>query len=103
MTTQLTFSEQAPYNRGSDTSRSAAESIQPQLNKMELAVYQHIAKQGRNGATCDEIEVALGFRHQTASARVNGLSKKARVRDSGARRKTRGGRSAAVWVLSCHT
>lgn len=103
MTTQLEFSEAAPYNKGSDTSRSAAESIQPELTRMELAVYQHIAKQGRNGATCDEIEVALGFRHQTASARCNGLAKKARIADSKARRKTRAGRPAVVWVLSCHT
>lgn len=103
MTTQLTFSADAPYNKGSDTSRSAAESIQPVLSKMELQVYQHIAKQGRNGATCDEIEVALNFRHQTASARVNGLAKKARVADSKARRRTRSNRPAVVWVLACYT
>jgi len=51
-----------------------------------------------HGATDDEIEVALGMRHQTASARRRDLVLSGLAKDSGKRRKTRSGRSATVWV-----
>ena len=51
----------------------------------------------RGGATCDEVECALGLRHQTASARICELSEEGRVADSGERRLTRSGRKAVVW------
>lgn len=99
MTTQLTFSEDAPYNKGSDTSRAAADVINPHLSRLEQIVFSFIAGQGRNGATCDEIELATNMSHQTTSARVRGLAKKARIMDSTARRWTRARRPAVVWVL----
>lgn len=52
-----------------------------------------------NGATCDEIEVALSLSHQTASARVRDLFKAGNIRDSGIRRNTRTGRKATVWEV----
>ena len=52
-----------------------------------------------NGATCDEIEIALGMSHQTASARMRDLSRAKLILDSGAKRKTRTGRNAIVRVL----
>jgi N6-adenosine-specific RNA methylase IME4 len=54
----------------------------------------------RGGATCDEVEVALDLRHQTASARVNELLNDGLISDSGLRRHTRSGRAATVWVLA---
>lgn len=99
MTTQLTFSEQAPYAKGSATSRSAAESIEPQLSRLEQIVFSYIAGQGRNGATCDEVELGCKLSHQTSSARIRGLAKKSRIMDSTARRWTRARRPAVVWVL----
>ncbi len=51
-----------------------------------------------DGATCDEVEVSLGGRHQTISSAVNRIMKSGLVKDSGIRRKTRSGRKAIVWV-----
>lgn len=52
----------------------------------------------RGGATCDEIEVALGLRHQTASARIRELVEAGKLVDSDERRPTRSGRDAVVWT-----
>lgn len=88
-----------PYVVGSDTSKAAAESIVPQLPRLELLVYTFILNSGTDGATTDEIEYGTQLAHQTASARVRGLVLKGRIRDSGMRRNTRSGRKAAVWVV----
>ena len=57
------------------------------------------------GATCDEVEVALDMPHQTASARINELKeddletgRPQMLYDSGKRRKTRHGQLATVWI-----
>lgn len=89
---------EAPYAAESDTSRDAAESMRDHVARLEGRVLAAIEKAG--GATCDEVEVATGLAHQTASARVNGLMRKGRIYDSGERRKTRSGRNAAVWRVS---
>lgn len=89
-----------PYVRGSDTSAAAAEDIAPHLGRLEAVVLEVIRTEGKHGATDDEIEIAAGLRHQTASARRRGLVIKGMVVDSGERRPTRSGRSAAVWVLA---
>jgi hypothetical protein len=57
-----------------------------------------ITDQKTHGATDDEIEHALGLRHQSASARRNGLMKLGLVVDSGLKRRTHSGRQAVVWV-----
>ncbi len=62
--------QRARYARGSSTSRRAAESIQTTLNEKQARVYAHIVGCGTRGATTDEVEVALGMSHQTASARI---------------------------------
>jgi len=64
--------------------------------KFEIETY--IERQGMSGATCDEIEAALNIRHQTASARVSELKEEARIHQAPFRRKTRSGRSAAVYL-----
>lgn len=65
-------------------------------------VLDHIAALGPFGATCDEIEAAMGLKHQTASARVNELMAKGAIvtRGRDGRRKTRSGRLAEVWIDS---
>jgi len=68
-------------------------------NRYREAIFDFIV--GHGGATCDEVEVALGLRHQTASSLINHLFKNGRIREAfgeGATRKTRSGRSAIVWV-----
>lgn len=78
-----------------DTSIAAAQSIAEGAEQLRARVLIEI--RSCNGATCDEVEVALELRHQTASARINELAEAGRVYDSGQRRKTRSGRQAIVW------
>jgi len=85
------------FNRGSDTSEEAAESIAKDTQRLRRLVYEEIRESG--GLSCDEIEERLGMKHQTCSARVHDLHALGRIRDSGMRRKTRSGRNAIVWVL----
>lgn len=79
-----------------ETSIIAARSVAESADQMRSRVLVAIREAG--GATCDEVEVSLGFRHQTASARIRELQLEGKVYDSGTRRKTRSGRPAVVWV-----
>ncbi len=88
----------APYISTSDTSRAAARSIEPSLQKLERLVILAITAAG--GATSDEIEQATGLSHQCASARCSILKQRGVIRDSGLRRRTRSGRNAAVYEVS---
>jgi predicted transcriptional regulator len=86
-----------PHN-GTDTSRDAAESMRPHVSAIEADVLRHIQLAYDDGMTCDEVEFALELSHQTASARLKGLADKGLIKDSGARRPTRSGRAARVYV-----
>lgn len=66
-------------------------------NELRSKVMDHIASCGKAGATCDEIELALGITHQSASARCTELKANGDVHSLTTRR-TRSGRSAAVLV-----
>jgi predicted transcriptional regulator len=90
----------AKYVRGSDTSEAAAMSLQSILPSMSAQVLETLEEAGSHGATCDEVEVELGMRHQTASARIKGLVDNGLAVDSGMRRRTRSGRKATVWLAS---
>ncbi len=79
-----------------ETSIIAARSVTESADQMRSRVLVAIREAG--GATCDEVEVSLEMKHQTASARIRELQLEGRVRDSGTRRKTRSGRPAVVWV-----
>jgi len=81
-----------------DTSRAAAESMKPHAGRVRDAVLDHVRRSCPRGLTCDEIEVALGLAHQTASARVRELAQAKEITDSGRRRPTRTGRKAVVYV-----
>ena len=88
----------APRVRKSDTSCAAADSITPRLGAMHFSVLNIIRKAGGLGLTCDEVEELLGYRHQTASARIRELYLGGYIRDSFLRRMTRSNRTAVVWV-----
>jgi hypothetical protein len=85
-----------PYVRGSDTSKAAADSMQRASETIRADVLAYIRE---GAATCDEVEEGLSLTHQTASARIRELVLLGSVRDSGARRKTRSGRQARVYVV----
>ena len=86
------------FVRGSETSRSAAESIQPAAQSLRSQVLACVVDAGDAGRTCDEIEALLSGRHQTISARVRELSQRGFIKRNGNVRKTRSGRNAAVYV-----
>lgn len=87
-------------SNGADTSIAAANAQTPLKNLADRqAIFEFIASQGAYGATCDEVEASLGLIHQSCSPRVHELQYKTRdIVDSGARRKTRSGRNARVFI-----
>ena len=89
------YPEVPGYVKGSDTSRSAANDVNANVQGLRKLILDHIKRVGN--ATCDEVEAALSLRHQTASARIRELSLGGLLRDSGVRRRTRGGSSARVY------
>lgn len=81
----------------SETSQAAAESVCDSADTLRARVLEAIRTRG--GATCDELEVALNMRHQTASARLTELGKLGRIVPNG-KRDTRSGRKAVVWEVT---
>jgi len=77
-----------------DVSDGAAEDA----STLKGRIFDCIRKRGQQGATDDEVQVALNMRAQTESPRRRELCMRGRVVNSGRRRKTRAGRSATVWV-----
>lgn len=87
----------APFVKGSDTSEAASQSLEPTAKTKRRVVLTLIEVTGTTGATDDELERLTGWRHQTVSARRRELVLQGLVKDSGKRRDTSSGRSAAVW------
>lgn len=81
-----------------DTSLAALASVKPSASAMCDVIFDLIDS-SESGMTCDEVEAATGFRHQTASARIYELRKLKLLRSSGRKRKTRSGRQAIVWEV----
>ena len=82
------------------TAQQAASRVLPRSGSDRRRVYDFIVERGEQGATDDELEVALDLPHQTASARRNGLRDDGWLADSGRKRPTRSGADAIVWVSS---
>jgi predicted ArsR family transcriptional regulator len=78
------------------TSAAALRSILPHLGDLNHEILRHI-QSSPSGLTCDEVEQDLNLRHQTASARIRELAQHGLLVDSQERRRTRAGRSAAIW------
>lgn len=62
-------------------------------------VFALVSASGSRGVTCDEAESELQGLHQSVSPAFHALSRRRSIVDSGARRPTRTGRLAIVWVL----
>jgi predicted transcriptional regulator len=93
--TQINMTTTAPHN-GTETSRDAALSIQEACGRLERMVVDAITAHG--GLMCDAVEEITGLSHQCASARINALTKRGVLKDSGVKARTRSGRKAIVWV-----
>ncbi len=88
----------AHHNAPAGTSDVAADRIAPHAPNLRLQILAFIRSRGPAGATDDEGERALGIRCQTYTPRRGELRELGLVIDSGRRRPTETGRSAAVWV-----
>jgi hypothetical protein len=93
----LPFNGRPPFVKGSDTSEDASDSMVHDAAGIRGRVLAAITESS-DGLTCDQVELALVLRHQTASARVRELALLGSIADSGRRRPTRSGRGAAVWI-----
>lgn len=87
-----------PYAKGSATSQAAAEAMIDHAPNVRRRIFAFLVSRAERGATDDEIEQALDLSHQTASARRNLLVREGAVENSEAKRPTRSGRAAVVWV-----
>src|SRR5262249_41213817 len=82
-----------------DTSIAAFESHDDETKaRRHNRIYRYIAERG--GATCWEVEQALGGLHQTISAAISNLSADGVLVDTGERRRTGSGRKAIVWGVA---
>jgi hypothetical protein len=88
---------EVPFVGGSDTSLAAALDYEKFLKADMSRVYNCVLA-SLDGMTCDEVEVFLSMRHQTASARLRDLVLANMVYDTGVRRKTRSGCTARVYM-----
>lgn len=87
------------YHGGNPESDAAWESMREGRAVIRLKVVGYVSYCGTDGATCDEIEAALGLSHQTASARVTEAKARGEIVANGKRRRTRSGRWAGVYVV----
>lgn len=86
--------------RDSDTSTAAALRVAPRYGSIQRRILAYIEvreKTTKKGATCDEIEEALGMLHQSASGALVALEEKGWVYASEARRTNRQGNPAQVY------
>jgi len=82
------------YHGGNSESSAAFESLGSAAAGMRAAIVARLRSRGEH--TCDELEVVLGLRHQTASARCSELLAMGSIERTGYTRETRSGRKAAV-------
>ena len=88
----------APYQAHSETSRAAAEAIEPDTSTLRGQVLAYIRQRGRYGATDDEIQVALDMNPSTERPRRIELWNAGLITRTEDTRPTRSGRQASVWT-----
>jgi hypothetical protein len=86
-----------PFQKHSDTSVDAAEKAEPTAGTKRLEVYEFFVSIGRDGATDEQVQVALGMNPSTERPRRIELVNSGLVFDSGSTRLTRSGCRATVW------
>jgi hypothetical protein len=95
--TQIELDFAAPSS-GPATSAESAGRILPDAARLRRRVYDFIRSRGAEGATDEEIQVALSMTGNTERPRRWELRRAGLVRPSGLTRKTVFGGSATVWV-----
>ena len=92
------YPESPGYVRDSDTSKAAAKKTKLSASSQRAHIAAFIAD-SEIGVTCDEVEVYLGYKHQTASARIREGVLGGLFFDTGHRRKTRSGSPARIYKV----
>lgn len=92
---ELETQKSIPTNEHSDTSVHSRDILDRKKNNYRERILNFI--KDHCGSTCDQVEVGLELRHQTASCFIRFLTQDGFLRDSGERRITRTGRRAIVW------
>lgn len=98
--------EPMPPHVAAETSREAAESVRDHVSRLRVLVVETIRSAGARGMTTDEVEIATGLAHQTASPRVGeafrrGLIVEAKDGEGNTvKRPTRSGRRAIVYLAA---
>ena len=81
------------------TSVAAGRAIAPAAATLRARVFQYLMQREAKGATLDEMEEALQMPGNTLRPRRKELETMGIVIDSGAKRPTRTGKQAIVWVV----
>lgn len=89
-----------PFQKNSDTSRAAAIAQVPKLGNAQAQYVRYMRHCGPIGSTDHEAAEQLGRPLSSICARRNEMMKRGYIRDSGARRPTRYGGRAVVWVIT---
>lgn len=95
----LSFDVCASNHRGNLESVKAAEQGSARRPGQRQRIFTFLHSRGTEGATCEEIELALDLRHQTCSARISELKAEGIIQDSGRKRQTSTGSEAAVLIV----
>jgi hypothetical protein len=89
---------EAPYQRHSDTSREAAELIEPRINTLRRKVLDYWRKVRLS--TDEQAQDALEMNPSTERPRRGELFDQGYLRDSGKRALTKSGRRAVLWEIT---
>ena len=87
------------YHGGNAMSEAAFKSTPKLIRaRQKSMIFSLIQRRATTGLTCDEIEAATTWPHQSVSARMTELKAEGLIVASLFKRKTRTGRNAQVWV-----
>src|SRR5689334_16934474 len=90
--------QQAPYQRHSETSREAAERIEPKANTLRRKLLDYMKTVHR--ATDEQMQDSLQMNPSTQRPRRGELVDSGHLRDSGETGLTKSGRRAVVWEIN---
>lgn len=86
------------FHGGNPESVAAHDSIVPSKSELRARVVAQVVFAGDFGATCDEVEQATGYSHQTCSARFTEAVALGELIRTDRTRPTRSGRAARIHV-----
>lgn len=86
-------------NNYRDTSRLAWEQFAPASPTLDQKIIAALKAAGPEGIICEDIEIAIGGKHQAVSGNLRHLAEDGRVEWTGGTGVTSSGRKAMLWAL----